>query len=173
MHRILPHITVLLISSVGSNITVLSTGDVTLLTPCVVGQTETIEGYVTDMGEYPGPLSAVPTTISFSCNVSCPTLTSVSVWCVHHCNVSCPTLTSVSVWCVHHCNVSRPTLTSGSVLCVHHCNVSRPTLTSGSVLCVHHCNVSRPTLTSGSVLCVHHHLLLLNLSLERTNWYLL
>ena len=119
MHRILPHITVLLISSVGSNITVLSTGDVTLLTPCVVGQTETIEGYVTDMGEYPGPLSAVPTTISFSCNVSCPTLTSVSVWCVHH------------------------------------------------------CNVSRPTLTSGSVLCVHHHLLLLNLSLERTNWYLL
>ena len=137
MHRILPHITVLLISSVGSNITVLSTGDVTLLTPCVVGQTETIEGYVTDMGEYPGPLSAVPTTISFSCNVSCPTLTSVYVWCVHHCNVSCPTLTSVSVWCVHHCNVSRPTLTSGSVL------------------------------------CVHHHLLLLNLSLERTNWYLL
>ena len=50
----------------------LATGDVTLLAQCVEGQTESIQGFLTDQGTYPGPLSGVPATITFTCNVSHP-----------------------------------------------------------------------------------------------------
>ena len=61
----------------------LATGEVTLQTVCVVGQTETIQAFVTDQGTYPGPLSGIPTTITFTCNVStslCRSLTAVGTW---------------------------------------------------------------------------------------------
>ncbi|XP_076456453.1 uncharacterized protein LOC143290816 [Babylonia areolata] len=55
----------------GVNISVLATGDVTLMRQCTAGQTETIQATVTDQGTYPGPLSGVPTSVAFTCNV-CP-----------------------------------------------------------------------------------------------------
>ncbi|KAL8571328.1 hypothetical protein ACOMHN_050578 [Nucella lapillus] len=59
-------------SGSGSFIAVLATGQLALLRPCEVGQRETIQGLVTDQGQFPGPLTAVPTTIQFRC-IACPT----------------------------------------------------------------------------------------------------
>jgi hypothetical protein len=39
------------------------------MTQCVVGQTESILGHVTDQGTYPGPLEGVPTNINFILNL--------------------------------------------------------------------------------------------------------
>ncbi|KAL8571323.1 hypothetical protein ACOMHN_050573 [Nucella lapillus] len=61
----------LIYSGDGENITVLATGHIVLKRQCTAGQKESMAVHVTDQGSYPGPLTGVSTTVSFTC-FPCP-----------------------------------------------------------------------------------------------------
>ncbi|PVD31838.1 hypothetical protein C0Q70_07256 [Pomacea canaliculata] len=57
-------------SATGRYISILSDGSVVLTSQCTAGINDDTLAHVTDQGQYPGPLSGVPATVTFSCSVS-------------------------------------------------------------------------------------------------------
>ncbi|XP_025091433.1 protocadherin-like protein [Pomacea canaliculata] len=59
-------------SGTGRYISVMSDGSVVLTSQCTAGINDDTLAHVTDQGQYPGPLTGVPATVTFSCS-PCPT----------------------------------------------------------------------------------------------------
>ncbi|PVD31839.1 hypothetical protein C0Q70_07257 [Pomacea canaliculata] len=57
-------------SGTGRYISVMSDGSVVLTSQCTAGINDDTLAHVTDQGQYPGPLTGVPATVTFSCSVS-------------------------------------------------------------------------------------------------------